>query len=168
MDLQSGLKKALENYIARCTFSLSTPCTNPWAHSQREVLGIEFDVKQIFGITTPQDHTGNEIPAWKKQILQTEEGYKTTLDVLLDSHSMFLKLNNDVAHELDIMVPALLCFPVFVEKENTVIDMTRWSQDRPSKVSNENRLIATQVGGAGDGMRDILHWSPSLGLLKEA
>jgi len=164
MDLHTGLHTALNNYIERCTWTLSTAATNLHAYRERAILKVEFNFEELFGIGENKYSDQDGIPDWKKELLQTEAGYRTTLDILLDSHNMFLKLNDKVPHRLDVMIPALECMPTF--SSNAGPDVSRWSKGRPEKVSNENRLIATQACDAGTGMRK-LNWTPSLDLLSE-
>ena len=163
MDLHTGLHTALSNYIERCTWTLSTAATNLHAFKERTNLKVEFNVEELFGIGENKYSDQDGIPDWKKELLQTEAGYRTTLDILLDSHNMFIKLNNKVPHRLDVMIPALECVPLFTKTDT--VDVRRWSKGRPKKVESENRLIATQACDAGDGMRK-LHWTPSLALLE--
>lgn len=162
MDLHTGLHTALSNYIERCTWNLSTAATNLHAFKERTVLKVEFNNADMFGIGENNYRHQDGIPDWKKDLLQTEAGYRTALDILLDSHNMFIKLNNKVPHRLDIMIPSLQFMPLFTKTD--AVDVSRWSKGRSQKVSNENRLIATQACDAGDGMRR-LHWTPSLDLL---
>lgn len=163
MDLNVGLHTALDNYIERSTWTLSSSVTNLYAFKERARLNITFDIGQMFGIKNEYIKNGG-IPDWKRQLLLTEDGYKSTLDVLLDAHNMFLKLNNKLPHRLDVMIPSLQAAPMFHKHEE--VNTTRWSERRPQKVRNENRLIATQATDAGAGMRDRF-WMPSLALLDD-
>ena len=164
MDLRTGLHTALSNYIERCTWTPSTAVTNPYAFKERDILNITFNVEEMFGIAENKYTENDGVPDWKRELLLTEYGYKSTLDILLDAHNMFLKLNDKIPHRLDVMIPALEAFPVFHKHEK--VNTQRWSKARPKKVRDENRLIATQATDAGAGMREHF-WVPSLSLLND-
>ena len=163
LDLNVGLHTALDNYIERSTWTLSASVTNLHAFKERTRLNITFDIEKMFGIKNKCIKNGG-MHDWKRELLLTEDGYRSTLDVLLDAHNMFLKLNNKLPHRLDVMIPSLQASPDFHKHEE--VNTTRWSERRPQKVSNENRLIATQATDAGAGMRDRF-WTPSLALLND-
>ena len=165
LELKTGLKAALDNYIKRCTWTLSTPKTNPAAFKERAILKVTFDRAAMFGTAAVEARMLDDVfPQWKIDLLRTEKGYLTALDILLDSHGMFVKLNNKEAHPLDVMIPSLLCLPNFSADEID-LDISRWSQDRPMTVCSENKLIATQANTAGEQLR-ALGWSPSLDFLE--
>jgi hypothetical protein len=147
------------------SWSLSALAINACAFDERSALNIVFNKDDLFGIAEADWANLEGIPDWKRDLLLTEDGYKLSLDILLDAHGLFLKLNDRVPHRLDCMVPSLEALPVF--SRHDTCDVSRWSVARPKKITAENSLIATQVCSVGNSLR-AMSWIPSLDMLRVA
>ena len=158
--LTNTLYTAVDHFIYRTTWGLSSHEIHPEAAKERLSLDMHFDHMLIFG-----EKDGFDGIKWRKHFAQFEGGYERLFDHLIDAHEMFLKLNDNVAHACDVLIPVLSVAPELSGKVKPMPSLKEASAPfrnaRTSVVQHHNRLIATQYSDLGNSLREF-GWEPSL------
>ena len=158
--LTNTLYTAVDHFIYRTTWGLSSHEIHPEAAKERLSLDMHFDHMLIFG-----EKDGFDGIEWRQHFSQFEGGYERLFDHLIDAHEMFLKLNDNVAHCCDALIPVLSVAPELTHEVKPMPSLREASAPfrnaRTSVVQRHNKFIATQYSNLGNSLREF-GWEPSL------